>query len=82
MLKFIYISLIVISVLFLMVIYFTNIMWLWNQTMFLWSKEIRVSVAFWLFLIIVTWFVLWFSIFGLITTLINKKPKDFDEFDI
>lgn len=82
MLKIIYISLIVLSVVFLIVVYFTNIMWLGNQTMFLWSKESSVSVSFWLFLIIIAAFIFWFSVFWLITTLINKRPKDFDEFDI
>jgi len=80
--KVLYITIMTICVLFLIIIYFTNIMYLGTQTMFFWSQNSRISVEIWLLLIIVVAFILWFSAFGLMTKLVNRKPKDFDEFDI
>ena len=80
--KILYIVLIAISTLFLLVIYFTNIMWLWNQVIFVWSQNNSVSFWTWLLLLILISFILWFSVFWLMTKLVNKKPKDFDEFDL
>ena len=82
MMKTLYITMITICILFLLVIYFTNIIYLWTQPMYLWSQNTRVSIEIWLFLIIIAGFILWFATFWLITTLINRKPKDFDEFDL
>ena len=82
MLKAIYIISIVISVILLMVIYFTNIVYLGNMQMFLWSQENRISVAAWLALIILVSMILWASIVLLLKSLVNQRPKDFDEFDL
>ena len=82
MLKAFYIIVIVISVILLMVLYFTNIVYLGNLQMFLWSQNNRISVAAWLALIIFISMLLWASIILLLKSLVNSKPKDFDEFDL
>jgi len=82
MLKFIYIAVIIVSVIFLMIIYFTNIIYLWSMQLFLWSQRSHISLAAGLALIILVSMILGASIVLLLKSLINQKPKDFDEFDL
>ena len=50
--------------------------------MFLWSQNNRISVAAWLALIILISILLGAFMVLLLKSLVNQKPKDFDEFDL
>ena len=82
MLKALYIMTIIVCVVLLMILYFTNIIYLGNMQMFLWSQNNRISVAAWLALIILVSILLGASIVLYLKSLVNQKPKDFDEFDL
>jgi len=80
--KVLYILTIIICVIFIMVIYFTNIIYMWNQQMYLWSQNNRISVAAWLWLLMLISAILWASVVLLLKSLVNQRPKDFDDFDL
>lgn len=79
--KILYSIIIWICVLFLLMIYFTNIMWLSWQSMYLWSQSNRISIAAGLALIMLVSMILGASIVLLLKSLVHTRPKDFDEFD-
>jgi len=79
--KILYSIIIWICVLFLLMIYFTNIMWLSWQSMYLWSQSNRISIAAGLALIMLVSMILGASVVLLLKSLVHTRPKDFDEFD-
>ena len=82
MMKVLYIIIMVLCIIFLMVVYFTNIMYLWTQPLYLWSNKSTVPAAVWLLLLILAAFILWFSTFWLLKNIVKGKTKDFDEYDL
>lgn len=82
MLKILYIIIIFCSAIFLLVFYFTNVLFLNTKDLVLLTKDNRISIWLWLLILIVVSFILGFFTYWLTQKLVYKKPKDFDEFDI
>jgi hypothetical protein len=79
--KWVYSIIIAICLIFLMIIYFSNVIWLGNMNMYLGSQSNRISVASGLGLIVLVSIILGASIVLLVKSLIKPRPKDFDEMD-
>jgi len=63
-------------------LYFTNLMYVTNQPMFLFSQANQIGMWTWMFLLGLIWFFLWIFSTLLISSLFHSKPKDFDEYDL
>ena len=82
MLKNIYLALVVILIFIFFGLYFTNLMYVTNQYMFLFSQSNHIWMWTWMFLLWFIWFCLGVFTTLLISSLFRSRPKDFDEFDL
>ncbi len=79
MLKILYISIIVVFLFIFFGLYFTNLMYVTNQPMFLFSQSNQIWMWTWMFLLGLIWFFLWIFSTLLISSLFHSRPKDFDD---
>jgi len=79
--KLIYLIITILSALFLVVVYFTNIILTQNYYIYLWSMKNSVSMATWLALIIIVSVILWASLVLFFKTISNRKVQDYEDFD-
>ena len=81
MLKWIYITIIVIGIMFLIVAIASNVFYL-DQPMYLGSQTNQVSTWKLLFLIMLVSFIIWVVSTLLVSKFFKSRPKDFDEYDL
>jgi len=81
MLKSLYIIIIIVLLFTFFWIYFTNLIWLSWQNMYLGSQSNAVSMWAGMFLLTFIWFLLGIFLTLFVLSLIKNKPKDFDEID-